>query len=158
MEKNLKVKNGGLSFKKKNNTKYFGTKNLVDPETGTEIPVRIIGTNYEFVDTKFFKVFTAFSRRIIEDSDIAGKSIRLLFYIMAEKVKHIDEIEFYMSPSEVCRELNVSERTYRRWISTLIKKDIIIRIEPNRYKINPTCVCVGKANRLVEQYYKTGTE
>ena len=144
-----------INVKRKNISKYIGIKRFVDIETGIEIPFRVIGTKQEFVDKGFFKIFTAFSKKIVEDADIAGKSIRLLFYIMSEKLKHIDEIEFSMSPNEVCSSMKISERTYRRWVSTLIEKDIIKRIGPNKYMINPENLCIGKANRLVDLYYKT---
>ena len=161
MKEKFKIKNGSLSVKKKNNSKYLGIKKFIDPKSGEEIPFRIIGTTQEFADRNFFKVFTAFSKKIIEDTDIAGKSIRLLFYIMSEKIKHVNQIEFSMTSREVCLKLEISDITYRRWVSTLIKKGIIMRIEPNKYKINPECVCVGKAHRLIDDYYnykKTGTD
>ena len=143
--------------------KGYGEKEVIDKETGEifSLKFRIIGTEEEFKkrDKNFFKVFNAFTLELISDKDIAGKSIRLLFYILTKLINDINQIEFYMSPQMVCKDLKIHAQTFKKWRQILIKKGIIKKLGTNLYMLNPQCVCKGNANTLIEEYLKqTGTE
>lgn len=141
----LKMVNEVKTIKK---SKYVSRTEVIDPGTGEFIPVTLFGQANEFRDKDFTKVFHAFTLALIQDEDIAGKSIRLLFWIIGQLKQ--DDIHFYMSENAVRKELNLSKATYFSYRKTLIKKNIIKKVDSSLYMINPACVAVGKAHQLLD--------
>ncbi len=127
----------------------FAKQRAIDSYTGELHDILLIGNPEEF-DRNFAKVFHAFTEALIEDDEIAGKAIRLLFWIMKEI--ETGSIEFYMDYSSVKEELNIGEATYYRWKKTLEKKGIIRKIKTNLYQLNPACVVKGKGHTLLEEF------
>ena len=109
-------------------------------------------------DTDFVKFFDAFVMDLLQDEDIAGKSIRLLFYIAS--ILDYDEEIFYLSPREVAKELNVSERTIYIWLKTLLDKGLIIKTNRrNWYMVNRQCIYRGSVIRAdIDDVEKTDRE
>jgi len=120
-----------------------------DAESGEVTDILLIGNPEQF-DKDFVKVFHAFTEELLENEEIAGKAIRLLFWIM--KVLDYGQIEFYLYNKDVAEELNVSVRTITEWKKTLIKNGIIKKIKPNLYQLNPACVVKGKGHRLIDEF------
>ena len=131
-------------------SKYVGRTQALDPNTGEYINVTLFGQAGEFVDKGFSKVFHAFTEKLIEDEDIAGKSIRLLFWIIKQLKQN--DIHFYMSENIVKKELNISRQTYFNYRNILIKKGIIKKVDSSLYIVNPACVAVGKAHNLIDTW------
>ena len=129
--------------------KTFNKQQTIDPETGELKNILLIGNPEEF-DRNFVKVFHAFTEALIKDDDIAGKAIRLLFWIM--KQLENGSIEFYMHYSVIKEELGISTDTYYRWKKTLENKGIIKKVRPNIYMINPACVVKGKGHTLIDEF------
>jgi len=129
--------------------KLFNKQQTIDPSTGELKEILLIGNPEEF-DKNFTKVFHAFTEKLLEDEDIAGKAIRLLFWIMKE-IEH-GSIEFYMYPADVAEELKVTRMTIYRWIKTLTEKGIIRKIKPNLYQLNPACIVKGKGHTLLDEF------
>jgi hypothetical protein len=123
---------------------------VVNPETG-EVEKRLVRVWDEYeksLDKDFVKVFDAFTKDLLLDEEISGKAIRLLFYIAS--ILDYDKDIFYLSPSEVAKELNVSDRTVRKWKEILLKKRIILKTERrNWYKVNPHCIYRGVVHKEV---------
>jgi len=140
MNDKIETKKRGRLFKK---------QQAIDPITGEIKEILLIGNPEEF-DKNFTKVFHAFTEALIQDTDIAGKAIRLLFWIMKEL--ETGSIEFYMHIPDVAKELNVSERTIRNWRNILVKKGLIRKIKPNLYQLNPACVVKGKGHTLLAEF------
>jgi len=140
MIKTIETKKRGKSFNK---------QQTIDPYTGEIKEILLIGNPEEF-DKNFIKIFHAFTEALISDTDIAGKAIRLLFWIMT-KLEN-GSIEFYMYAPDIAKELKVTERTIRNWRNTLIEKGIIKKIKPNLYQINPACIVKGKGHTLLEEF------
>ena len=109
-------------------------------------------------DKDFVKFFDAFVIDLLQDEDIAGKSIRLLFYIAS--ILDYDEEIFYLSPTEVAKELNVNPRTVFRWLKTLLDKGLIIKTNRrNWYMVNRQCIYRGSVVRAdIEDVEKTDRE
>ncbi len=128
--------------------KYVARTQVIDPETGEFVNVTLFGQNGEFRDKDFSKMFHAFTAALVEDEEIAGKSIRLLFWII-KQLKH-GEIHFYMSEKVVKKDLGIAKQTYFNYRNTLIKKGIIRKVDSALYMINPACVAVGKAHELLD--------
>lgn len=129
--------------------KTFSKQQAIDPKTGEIKDILLIGTPEEF-DKNFVKVFHAFTEKLIKDTELAGKAIRLLFWILSEL--DYGRIEFYMHIPEVAKELNVSDKTIRNWRNILIDKGIIKKIKPHIYQINPACIVKGKGHTLLEEF------
>ena len=129
--------------------KTFNKQQTIDPQTGEIKDILLIGTPEEF-DRNFVKVFHAFTEKLIEDTELAGKAIRLLFWILKEL--EYGRIEFYMYIPEVAKELKVSDRTVRNWRNILIEKGIIKKLKPHIYQLNPACIVKGKGHTLLEEF------
>ena len=129
--------------------RIFRKQQAIDAETGELKDILLIGNPEEF-DRNFVKVFHAFTEALVSDADIAGKAIRLLFWIM--KQLENGSIEFYMHYSIIKEELGISTDTYYRWKKTLEQKGIIKKVRPNIYMINPACVVKGKGHTLLDEF------
>jgi len=123
---------------------------VINQETG-EVEKRLVRVWDEYeksLDKNFVKVFDAFTKDLLLDEEISGKAIRLLFYIAS--ILEYDKDTFYLSPSEVAKELNVHRITVQKWIKILLKKRIILKTERrNWYKVNPYCIYKGIVSKEV---------
>jgi len=138
--------------KKRKKSSILGKAETYDPRTGEVLDVMLLGLSNEFTDKNFTKVFHAFTKALIQDEDIAGKAIRLLFWIL-DQLKY-GSIEFYMYPEDISKEIKVSRATVYNWIKILTDKNIIRKIKPNLYQINPACVAYGQAHSLINEWNK----
>ena len=125
---------------------------IVDKETGEVIAddAMFIGKK-AFIDRGFRKVFVGFLRDIVTNEKIAGKSIRLLLWII-ENLK-ANDLTIYLSPRIVCEELNITERTYYNWIKALIEERIIEKIDTNLYRLIPFSAVNGQMGKAIERSY-----
>jgi len=129
--------------------KLFKKTHELDAETGEIKDILLIGNPEEF-DKNFTKVFHAFTEALINDEEVAGKAIRLLFWIMTQLEN--GKIEFYMDYQTIKESLNIGKATYHRWKKTLEKKGIIRKIRTNLYQLNPACVVKGKGHTLLDEF------
>jgi len=137
------------AIKTKKRGKVIGKSQGIDPVTGEYKEFLLIGEPKEF-DTDYAKVFHGFTEKLLQDVDLAGKAIRLLFWIMKELEQ--GSIEFYMHHSVIREELGVSRDTFYRWKKTLEEKGLIKQIRPNIYQLNPACVVRGTGHTLLEEF------
>ena len=123
----------------------MGRYALIDKETGEiiENEVLLVGRKPYNLDKGYVKVFVTFLKDIVEDKDIAGKSIRLLFYMLEECLNY-ETLIITIIPEYAMRRLKISRKTYYRWLSTLIEKKIIYRIGRYRYMLKPYTAVKGK--------------
>jgi hypothetical protein len=128
--------------------KTFSRQQTID-ENGEIHDILLIGAPEEF-DKNFVKVFHAFTEALLKNEKIAGKAIRLLFWIMSQLEN--GSIEFYMHYSVIKEELGVSRATYHNWVKILTEEGIIKKVSPNLYQINPACVVKGKGHTLLEEF------
>jgi biotin operon repressor len=121
---------------------------VINQETGEieQRKVRVWDEYEKSLDKDFVKVFDAFTKDLLLDEEISGKAIRLLFYIAS--ILEYDKEEFYLSPTEVAKELNVHRITVQKWIKVLLNKGIILKTKRrNWYKVNPFCIYRGIVHR-----------
>jgi len=121
---------------------------VMDNATGEVLPLRIITLKPEQkADSSFCKVFNAFAEDIFQDQELAGKPIRLLFYIL--KQLDINEIIVFLEPQEVIKQLNISRATFYRWLDVLLKKQILFKTKAQHvYILNPAKVLVGSFEKI----------
>jgi len=129
------------------------TYSVIDNETGEVVTndARFYGKN-PFVDTKFRKVFVAFLSDIVLNEKIAGKAIRLLLW-MIENLK-VNDLNIYMSERIVCEELNISKRTYFRWVKVLLEENLIEKVDTNLYRLVPFAAVNGQMKKAIERSYQ----
>jgi len=141
IEKEVKTK---TRYKKR----YIGKGKKVEGEEKIkEVDLLVIGEPEE-VDANFSKFFTAFTMRLIQNEKIAGKAIRLLFWIVSKL--DMNRLEFYMDEKTTCSELRITRSTYYRWKKELEEEGIIVKLGENYFMLNPTCVVRGKGHRLID--------
>ena len=126
---------------------------IIDKETGEVVAddAMFIGKK-AFIDKGFRKVFVGFLRDIVTNEKIAGKSIRLLLWII-ENLK-TNDLTIYLSPRIVCEELNITERTYYNWVKALTKEKLIEKIDTNLYRLIPFSAVNGQMGKAIERSYK----
>ena len=131
-----------------NEVKKYST---VDRETGEVVAddAMFIGQQ-GFIDKGFRKVFVGFLRDVVLNKEVAGKSIRLLLW-MIENLK-ANNLEIYMSERTVCPELKVTRATYFNWVKSLIKAELIEKIDTNLYRLVPYSAVNGQMNKAMQKF------
>ena len=124
---------------------------VVDKETGEVIipDFMMIGKKPKYVDKGFIKIFIAFLSDIVENQKIAGKAIRLLFY-MLENLDY-NSYTIRIIPKYAKEDLKVSYDTLYRWLDNLIEEEIITKIDTYTYKLNPYVAVKGNKKKALEK-------
>ena len=128
---------------------------LINKETGeiVEPDVLLIGNKPFKVDKGFVKVFVTFLKDIVENPKIAGKAIRLLFY-MIEECMDYNDLTIRIIPKYAVKSLGISDRTYRNWIKDLIDNGIIIKIDNYTYIFKAYTVVKGSMDKAITKTQK----
>ena len=129
--------------------KVLEAEEFVNPETGEVVEVRrtlVFGP-----EVKFAKVFPALTKSVCEDPEIAGKSIRLLFYVMEYCLK-MNDVVVPLVPEKVARDLKVTRATFYRWLSTLIRKKLLVKVATNIYVLNPEFIARGNLKVAIKKF------
>ena len=123
---------------------------IIDNETGEVVAdeAMFIGKK-AFIDSGFRKIFVGFLKDIVTNEKIAGKSIRLLLWII-ENLK-ANDLTIYMSDKIVCEELNIKRATYYNWVKALIEEKLIEKIDTNLYKLVPYVAVNGQMNLAIQK-------
>ena len=120
---------------------------VLNETTGELIPVRVVALREKLGDKAFAKVFNAFTRDLIENEKLAGKAIRLLFYIL-DRLDY-NELLVFLKPEEVIKELKISRATFFLWRKALIEEQILLPTKlKSVYMLNPNKVFVGSVARV----------
>ena len=123
---------------------------IIDKRTGEIIEENLIliGKKPKYIDKGFIKIFVAFLSDIIENQKIAGKAIRLLFY-MLEQLDY-NSYTIKIIPKHAQKKLKITKDTYYRWINDLIKEGIITKIDTYTYKLNPYVAVRGNMKKALD--------
>jgi len=124
-----------------------------NPETGEiyqeEDRTVIIGKSPYIRDRNFVKVFVAFLIDVLQDRELGSGAWRLLIYAI-ERME-FNSLKVYLIPEEATREMNISRKTFYRWLGTLLKNGYIEKIAKHTYRIRPYTAIRGN----MEQTLKT---
>jgi ribosomal protein L12E/L44/L45/RPP1/RPP2 len=123
---------------------------IVNKNTGEilEENVLIIGRKPYKVDKGFIKIFVTFLYDIVEDESIAGKSIRLLLYMIGKLDYNTYEITII--PQEAIKDLGITKQTFYNWLDTLMEKNIIEKINRYKYRLKPYTAIKGNSKTAAE--------
>jgi hypothetical protein len=119
---------------------------ILNPETGEIMDIDAIVYLYgknKSTDRNFVKVFHAFLDDVFRDKEVMAGPFRLMAYIWAEKLDR-DRLDFYLTAKEAILNLGITERTFYRWLSILLKKGYFRRISVNHYVLRPYTAVIGK--------------
>lgn len=123
---------------------------IVDQRTNKVVAENFIffGKPKKPIDKGYVKVFTAFLDSVIDNEEIAGKAIRLLFYMMRE----LDYNSYTVTviPRYAIKELGVHKVTFYRWLETLEKHGIVQKVDTYTYKIKPYNFVKGDSRKVIE--------
>lgn len=133
----------------------MGRYAIIDKETGEilEEDVLLIGKRPYKVDKGYVKVFITFLKDIVDNPKIAGKSIRLLFY-MIEECMDYESLRITIIPKYAIETLNISDRTYRNWIKDLIEVGILKKVDNFTYYLKPYTFIKGNMSKAIEKGLK----
>jgi hypothetical protein len=101
-----------------------------------------------YVDRGFVKFFVAFLRDMIEDEEVLKGPLRLFLY--AVELMDYNNLEVYLVPERAIKALDISERTFYRWLKVLLKKDYMRKVATNVYKLRPFSVVKGQMSKALE--------
>ena len=123
---------------------------LVDTKTGEilEHEVLLVGRKPKYVDKGFIKVFVAFLEDVVADKEVSGKAIRLLLY-MLERLD-FNNLTVYLNPKDACRELGIARQTLYNWLSLLIRKKYVEKVDTHLYKIKTYSAVKGSMGKTIE--------
>jgi len=123
---------------------------VVDKKTGEVVidDFMMIGKKPKYVDKGFIKIFVAFLSDIVENQKIAGKAIRLLFY-MLENLDY-NTYTIRIIPKYAQEDLKITRDTYYRWINDLIETGVITKVDTYTYKLNPYVAVKGNTKRAMD--------
>jgi hypothetical protein len=119
---------------------------IVSPETGEILELDAIVYLYgesRRGDRGFIKVFHAFLDTVFRDKEVMAGPFRLIAYILSEKLDK-DRLDFNLTPQETMKRLDISEKTYYRWLSVLLRKGFLRRISATYYTLRPYTAIVGR--------------
>jgi hypothetical protein len=123
---------------------------MLNPETGEMMDIDAIVYLYgkdKPTDRNFVKVFHAFLDDVFRDKEVMAGPFRLVAYIWAEKLDR-DRLDFHLTTREAIINLGITERTFYRWLSILLKKGYLRRIGPNYYVLRPYTAVIGKMTNI----------
>ncbi len=101
-----------------------------------------------YVDRDFAKFFVAFLKDMIEDQEVLKGPIRLFLY--AVEKADFNDLRVTIIPQEAIRDLDISERTFYRWLNTLLAKDYMKKLATNVYRLRPYSVVKGQMSKATE--------
>jgi len=127
---------------------------IINKKTGEIIEdnVVFVGRKPKYIDRGFVKIFVAFLSDVIENQKIAGKAIRLLFY-MLERLDY-NSYTIHIIPKYAKEDLKVSYDTLYRWLDTLTEERIITKVDTYTYKLNPYVAVKGNTKKAMDNEIK----
>jgi hypothetical protein len=111
--------------------------------------VLMIGKQPYIRDKNFIKVFVGFLVDVLEDRELGTGAWRLLLYAIERM--DFNSLKVYLIPEETIRELEISRKTFYRWLGTLLRNGYIEKIAKHTYKLKPYTAIRGN----MEQTLKT---
>jgi hypothetical protein len=111
--------------------------------------VLIIGKQPYIKDKNFIKVFVAFLSDVLENRELGSGAWRLLLYAIERM--DFNSLKVYLIPEETIRELEISKKTFYRWLGTLLRNGYIEKIAKHTYRLKPYSAIKG----TMEQTLKT---
>jgi len=101
-----------------------------------------------YVDKGFIKFFVAFLRDMIEDEEVLKGPVRLFLY--AVDLMDYNSLQVSIVPQQAIRDLDISEKTFYRWLKVLLEKGYFEKLATNIYRLRPFSVVKGQMSKALE--------
>ena len=122
---------------------------LYDEETGQVLETvdkAIFFGHKAFLDKGYVKIFVAFLRDILEDEEVLKGPAKLLLY--AINLMDYNSLQVAIAPQQAMKDLDISEKTFYRWLKTLLTKGYMEKIATNIYRLKPYTAIKGQMRRV----------
>jgi hypothetical protein len=107
-----------------------------------------IGKKPYIRDKNFIKVFVGFLVDVLEDRELGTGAWRLLLFAIERM--DFNSLKVYLIPEETIRELEISRKTFYRWLGTLLRNGYIEKIAKHTYKLKPYTAIRGNMEETLK--------
>ncbi len=100
-----------------------------------------------FLDKHYVKVFNSFLLEVVKNERLGNGPWRLLLYAIHKL--NFNNLEVHLIPQKVMKELEITERTYYRWLKTLIEEGYLEKLgSKNLYRLKPYSAVKGQMRKI----------
>jgi len=111
-----------------------------------EVDKAIFFGHKAFLDKGYVKVFVAFLRDILEDDEVLRGPAKLLLY--AVDLMDYNSLQVTIIPEKAMTDLDISKKTFYRWLKTLLTKGYMEKLATNVYRLKPYTAIKGQMRRV----------
>jgi hypothetical protein len=125
------------------------TITFYDKETGQVIETidrAVFFGHKAFLDKGYVKIFVAFLRDILEDKEVLKGPVKLFLY--AVDLMDYEDLQVTIVPQKAIKDLGISEKTFYRWLKTLLDKGYMEKIATNVYRLKPYTAIKGQMRKV----------
>jgi len=120
-----------------------------DEETGKvldKVDKAVFIGHKAFVDRGYVKVFVAFLRDVLEDERLGTGAWRLLLYVIDNL--DYDKLQVTIVPEKTMEDLDISRRTFYRWLKALLDGGYLEKVAINVYRLKPYTAIKGQMRKV----------
>jgi len=99
-----------------------------------------------YVDRGYIKLFVAFLSDVLEDEFLGTGAWRLLLY--AIRRLDYDTLTVAIGPKEAMANLDISKATFYRWLSILLARGYLEKLDINIYRLKPYSAVRGQMHKI----------
>ena len=122
---------------------------LYDKDTGKVIETidrAVFFGHKAFLDKGYVKIFVAFLRDMLEDKDVLKGPVKLFLY--AVDLMDYESLQVTIVPNKAMKDLDISEKTFYRWLKVLLDKGYMEKIATNVYRLKPYTAIKGQMKKV----------
>jgi hypothetical protein len=99
-----------------------------------------------FLDKGYVKIFVAFLRDMLEDEEVLKGPAKLFLY--AVDLMNYEDLQVTIVPKKAMEDLDISEKTFYRWLKVLLTKGYMEKIATNVYRLKPYTAIKGQMKKV----------
>jgi hypothetical protein len=99
-----------------------------------------------YIDRGYIKLFVAFLADVLEDEFLGTGAWRLLLYAI-ERLNY-DTLTVAIGPKETMANLGISKTTFYRWLSILLTRGYLEKLDINIYRLKPYSAVKGQMHKI----------
>jgi hypothetical protein len=122
---------------------------LYDRDTGKVIETidrAVFFGHKAFLDKGYVKIFVAFLRDMLEDEEVLKGPAKLFLY--AVDLMNYEDLQVTIVPKKAMEDLDISEKTFYRWLKVLLTKGYMEKLATNVYRLKPYTAIKGQMKKV----------